>query len=99
MVALPPQGAAPAGRRASTARRALVLLLAVAAVAFLVLVGLAARSRSLPDEPTSALPADVVVVLDGGRVVQRGAPADLLRDDGPFARLVLPVVPRELETP
>ncbi len=107
------------------------MAVAVAVVAFLVLEGLAAGSRSLPDEPTSALPADaavaldralalasagrsvvtvahrvdtalaadVVVVLDGGRVVQRGAPADLLRDDEPFARLVLPVVARELETP
>jgi ATP-binding cassette subfamily B protein len=31
--------------------------------------------------------ADEVVVLDGGRVVQRGTPAELLAADGLFARL------------
>mgnify|MGYP003486275150 CR=1 FL=1 len=31
--------------------------------------------------------ADDVVVLDAGRVVERGAPADLLAADGPFAAL------------
>lgn len=31
--------------------------------------------------------ADEVLVLDEGRVVERGAPADLLAADGPFARL------------
>ncbi len=31
--------------------------------------------------------ADVVLVIERGRVVQRGAPADLLAADGPFRRL------------
>jgi ATP-binding cassette subfamily C protein len=36
----------------------------------------------------TALTADAVLVLDGGRVVERGRPTDLLRAAGPFARLV-----------
>lgn len=35
----------------------------------------------------TALAADRVVVLDGGRVVEQGPPADLLRSRGPFASL------------
>ncbi len=31
--------------------------------------------------------ADVVLVVERGRIVQRGAPADLLAVDGPFRRL------------
>lgn len=31
--------------------------------------------------------ADEVIVLDGGRIVERGAPADLARGSGPYARL------------
>jgi len=32
--------------------------------------------------------ADKIVVLDGGRVVEQGAPEDLLATGGPFARMV-----------
>jgi ATP-binding cassette subfamily C protein CydCD len=36
----------------------------------------------------SALNADQVVVLEQGRLVEQGSPQELLRQDGPFARLV-----------
>jgi spermidine/putrescine transport system ATP-binding protein len=36
---------------------------------------------------STVLAADTIVVLDEGRIVERGAPADLLERDGPFARL------------
>jgi thiol reductant ABC exporter CydD subunit len=35
-----------------------------------------------------ATDADIVIVLDGGRVVEAGAPADLARQSGAFARLI-----------
>uniref|UniRef100_D5X2X8 ABC transporter, CydDC cysteine exporter (CydDC-E) family, permease/ATP-binding protein CydD n=1 Tax=Thiomonas intermedia (strain K12) TaxID=75379 RepID=D5X2X8_THIK1 len=37
---------------------------------------------------STVLQADHVVVLEAGRVIEQGAPADLLRADGAFARLV-----------
>lgn len=41
----------------------------------------------------TALAADRVVVLDGGRVVEQGPPHRLLDAGGPFARLARPLVP------
>jgi ABC-type multidrug transport system fused ATPase/permease subunit len=37
--------------------------------------------------PLLARSADLVAMIDAGRLVELGAPADLVRDDGPFASL------------
>ncbi len=39
---------------------------------------------------STVMDADQVVVLDAGRIVERGAPTDLLATDGPFATLASP---------
>lgn len=54
-------------------------------------IGQLARGRTvvmLTHRPTLAAAADRIVVLDRGRVVEQGRPADLLGGDGPYTRLV-----------